>query len=168
MKKLELKDGYYCDKNNNKWSELLETLESAIKKSESLSGCSGCSGCSYCRDCSDCRGCSDCIGCRGCRDCRDCRYCSGCRDCSDCRDCRDCSGYNTNPQRFVTKKIGSRNDNTSFYWTNNTDLHVVCGCFRGDLEEFELKVKKVHANTIHLNSYLKEIEKVKFLLSFNE
>ena len=132
MKKLELKDGYYCDENNNKWSESLETLENAIKKSESLS---------------------------------DCRYCI---DCSYCSDCSDCSDYKTNPQRFVTKKIGSRNDNTSFYWTNNTDLHVVCGCFRGDLEEFELKVKEVHSNTIHLNSYLKEIEKVKFLLSFNE
>jgi hypothetical protein len=41
---------------------------------------------------------------------------------------------------------------------------VVCGCFRGNLEEFEQQVKKVHANTKHLDPYLKEIKKMKVLI----
>lgn len=43
-------------------------------------------------------------------------------------------------------------------------LQVVCGCFRGDLKEFEATVLKTHAdNDIYREQYLKEIEKVKAL-----
>ena len=43
-------------------------------------------------------------------------------------------------------------------------MQIVCGCFRGDLEEFEKAVLKTHANNEEYKiQYLKEIEKVKVL-----
>ena len=48
-------------------------------------------------------------------------------------------------------------------------LQVVCGCFRGDLEEFEKAVLKTHAdNDIYREQYLKEIQKVKALFELEE
>ena len=39
-------------------------------------------------------------------------------------------------------------------------------CFRGNLEDFEAAVLKTHENNkTHREAYLKEIEKVKFLIS---
>ena len=64
----------------------------------------------------------------------------------------------------MTKKIGSRNDNTIFYYDGNSKVQVVCGCFHGDLEQFKQAVLKTHAdNDVYKNQYLKEIEKVKVL-----
>ena len=63
--------------------------------------------------------------------------------------------------------MGSRNSQTTFYWIEQ-DVQVVCGCFRGNLEQFEAKVREAHAKTEHLQPYLKEIEKVKYLLKSNE
>lgn len=54
---------------------------------------------------------------------------------------------------------------THFYWTNKDDVRVVCGCFKGNLEEFEAAVLKTHKdNETHREAYLKEIEKVKLLI----
>jgi hypothetical protein len=83
----------------------------------------------------------------------------------NCSNCYDCSDFKTNPQRYVTGKIGSRNAQTTFYW--NEELNqVICGCFNGTLEEIEARVKAVHKNNEqHLNEYLKEIDKVKYLMN---
>lgn len=44
------------------------------------------------------------------------------------------------------------------------EIQVVCGCFRGNLEEFEKAVLKTHAdNDVYREQYLKEIAKVKVL-----
>ena len=52
---------------------------------------------------------------------------------------------------------------TLFYYDGML-LQVVCGCFRGDLKEFETMVLKTHANNeVYRNQYLKEIAKVKTL-----
>lgn len=44
------------------------------------------------------------------------------------------------------------------------EVQVVCGCFRGNLEDFEKAVLKTHKdNDLYRKQYLKEIEKVKAL-----
>ena len=43
-------------------------------------------------------------------------------------------------------------------------VQIVCGCFRGNLEEFEEAVLEKHKdNDLYREQYLKEIEKVKVL-----
>ena len=131
MKKLN--DRWY-DKNNNSWNADVETKESALTKSKTLS---------YCTDCINCRGCS---------------YCT------DCTDCRGCSKIKENPQRYITPKIGSRKSRTSIYWTNKDDVQIICGCWRGNIKEFEKRVKEVHADTEHLKPYLNQIRIFKYLV----
>jgi hypothetical protein len=186
---MKLINNRWVDDNNNSWDADFESEESSILKSKSLSycsycsDCSGCSGCSYCRDCRDCsdcsgcsycRDCSDCSDCSYCRDCSDCSYCRDCRDCSDCsgcsycRDCsgcsycRDCSEIKSNPQRYVTPRIGSRNSQTSIYWTSKEDIQIICGCWRGNIQEFEKRVKEVHTGK-YLTDYMNQIKIFKYL-----
>ena len=143
-------NNYWVDKNNNKWNSLFFTKEEAIVCSGSLISC------------------HDCHDCRDCRDCRNCYYCSNCWGCWGCKGCMNCHDYKTNPIQYVTPKIGSRNENTRFYYDRKT-LQVVCGCFRGNLKEFEEAVLKTHANNEEYKSqYLKEIEKVKALFELKE
>lgn len=141
------KNGYWIDLNGNRWSDCISESE-AQKNSESLKGCINCCDCSACRACHACRG------------------------CRDCRGCQTCRGYISNPHRYVTSKIGSRNDNTTFYYGETEigmSLQVVCGCFRGDLEEFEKAVLKTHANDEEYKiQYLREIKKVKILFELEE
>ena len=155
-------NGYWIDENGNRWNDC--DKERAKELSSSMINCHDCCNCSYCRGCYDCCNCSYCRYCRGCYDCRDCRGCRGCRGCYDCRGCR---GYKIRPMQYVTSEIGSRNDNTIFYY-GETDigmsLQIVCGCFRGNLEVFEQAVLETHANNdIYREQYLKEIKKVKAL-----
>ena len=141
MKTLELKNGRYYDENNNSWNADIESLESATKKSGSL------------------------INCSACRDCRDCSACSACSDCRDCSACSDCRDYKSNPCRFVSKKIGSRKSNTTIYWLDGNE-QVICGCFRGNLNEFENAVNKTHANNLtYLSDYTKLIELVRYIIT---
>lgn len=173
---------YWVDDNGNKWPCYCINEELAIIYSKSLTNCG------YCRDCRDCRNCHECYYCYYCSDCCNCCNCSYCSDCSDCSDCNDCincdncsdcsncsycnycrsaKNYKSQPSVYITGKIGSRNDNTIFYYgetENGMSLQVVCGCFRGDLEEFEAAVMKTHAeNDVYRNQYLKEIDKAKAL-----
>ena len=60
---LILKDGYYVDSNNNKWSADKYTLEQAIEVAKTLVDCT------YCIDCEDCKDCNDCKDCKDCNDC---------------------------------------------------------------------------------------------------
>jgi hypothetical protein len=78
--------------------------------------------------------------------------------------CTSCRDYKTNPSRYVTPKIGSRNAQTVFYWTTPNDYQVICGCFRGNLKEFETQVADVHRDNEHGLNYKKQIKKVKYLL----
>ena len=138
MKELTLINNRWVDENNNSWSADIETKESATKKSETLIYCSNCS---------------------------DCRNCSNCSNCSDCSNCRYCSDYKSNPQRYITPRIGSRNSQTSIFWTTKDDVQIICGCWKGNIEKFEEQVKKVHEKTEHLQPYLKQIEIFKMLVS---
>ena len=89
------------------------------------------------------------------------------KNCSDCSGCLDCSGYKTNAQRYITPKVGSRNSQTSIYWTNKEDVQIICGCWRGNIAEFEKRVKEVHAKTEHLKPYLNQIKIFKYLIKSN-
>jgi len=138
MKKIN--DRWY-DENNNSWNCDFETEESALIKSKSLIGCSRCS------------------------DCSDCSCCSGCSGCSDCSCCSGCSDMKSNPQRYTTPKVGSRNAQTTIYWTNKDDVKIICGCWRGNIAEFEKRVKEVHTESEHLKPYLEQIKIFKYLVS---
>lgn len=161
---MKLINNRWVDDNNNSWSAELETEESAIAKSKTLIDCSYCKGCSYCIGCNVCSDCSYCRGCIDCRNCSYCRDCKGCRCCSDCSDCSYCSycrGFNSNPQRITSPKIGSRNSQTTFYWTDNHN-QVVCGCFTGTWDDFKLKVDKTHVDNKYGRQYKKWIQAVEF------
>ena len=168
----------WVDDYNNSWSDILETEESAQQKSTTLNGCQDCQNCQNCQNCRDCRGCQgcwgcqncqDCRGCWDCRDCRDCQNCQDCQNCRDCRDCRDCLGcqncqyFKINPQRYVTPFIGSRNSQTIIYW-NDEQIQIICGCFNGNLEQFELQVQQKHGNSKYGKQYQAEITKFKYLI----
>ena len=131
-----LKNGFWVDENNNRWDENFYTQERAEELSKTLINCSDCSYCSYCFDCSDC---------------------SYCFDCSDCSDC------DKTPKQYVADKIGSRKDNTRFYQDKNGVIRVVCGCFRGTLDEFAAKVEEVHGQDEYGEEYKKEIALAKVI-----
>lgn len=145
---MKLIDNRWVDDNNNSWNADIETEESVQKKSNTL------------LDCSNCSDCSDCINCTYCSDCTKCSNCTWCSSCSSCSDCSDCSGFKTNPQRITSERIGSRNSQKTYYWTEEHE-QVVCGCFKGTLDEFEQRVKEVHGDNEHGIAYQKWIDKIK-------
>lgn len=57
--------------------------------------------------------------------------------------------------------IGSRNDYTTFYRTEDNKIAVSCGCFIGSIDDFEKQVKEVHGESIHAIVYKKAIELAK-------
>jgi hypothetical protein len=79
-------------------------------------------------------------------------------------DCKRCGGFKENPERIVSPKIGSRNDQTTVYW-NKEKVTVICGCFKGDIEEFEKAVNTTHKNTKYLTIYQNFINKVRHYMN---
>lgn len=122
--------------------------------------CYGCRDCKSCRKCDSCRSCRDCENCRicgNCQGCYGCRKCESCRKCRNCENCENCRGYTDNPLRFVGPRMGSRHDNPTIYWLGS-NIQCVVGCFRGNLNALEAKVRETHAsNPEHLNAYLQFI-----------
>ncbi len=59
--------------------------------------------------------------------------------------------------------MGSRNAQTTVYWVKS-DIQVVCGCFRGNLEEFENKVNETHGNNEYGQEYNNYIDIVKTIM----
>ena len=93
-----------------------------------------------------------------------CSYCSDCRDCSDCSGCSYCR---VNPQRYVTPKIGSRSDNTYYYFGGKID-QIVCGCYKGTLKEFKERVESVYGKEKHGEDYMKQVGIMEYLVKQNE
>jgi len=133
-----LKDNYWVV-GTNKWTVSIYTKEQAEKNAATLINCENCINCSYCRDC---------------------RNCSNCCDCCDCSYCSYCSYFKTNPERITSPLLGSRDSQTTYYW-NPEKEQVICGCFKGTLQEFEDKVKQNHGDNDHAKAYLQWIEKIK-------
>lgn len=49
--------------------------------------------------------------------------------------------------------IGSRDDVTTFFRTKNKGIFVECGCFKGNIDEFEKQVQEVHGDDKHGRVY---------------
>lgn len=66
-----------------------------------------------------------------------------------------------NESWLIVGPIGSRDDFTTFVATADGEIHVSCGCFSGDIDEFEKAVEKTHAGTKHEKDYKLAIELAK-------
>lgn len=172
---MKLINNRWVDNNNNSWSADIDTKELAQKKSNTLINCSNCSDCSncsncsnclrcsYCSDCSRCSYCSDCSRCSNSSNCSYCSYCSRCAYCSYCSCCSycsDCSEFKSNPERITSPTIGSRESQSTYYW-NEEHEQLICGCFKGTLDEFEQRVKEVHGDNAHGIAYQNWIDKIR-------
>jgi hypothetical protein len=160
-KPVTLKDGRYYDSDNNSWSAKLFTEAQAIKFSGSMVNCSSCRDCSYCHHCISCRHSHHCISCSSCSSCS---HCHACHHCSECRACISCSEFEENPERITSPKIGTRKGNTTYYWTDKKEI-IVCGCFTGSMDDFELRVKETHGDNEHGTAYKSWIKRVKNYLN---
>lgn len=58
-------------------------------------------------------------------------------------------------------KFGSENRDITFFKTKDGNIFVVCGCFRGTLEEFVEKVKDTHKDDKFAKEYFAMVELVK-------
>ena len=149
MTKAELKDNRWWV-GSNSWDAEFYSQEKSENLASTLIKCKNCYNCSSCRSCSDCSYC------------RSCSYCSDCSDCSDCRSCSscsDCSGFKTNPQRILSPILGSRQSNTTYYW-NDEKEQIACGCFKGTMDEFKVKIKQTHGDNEFAKGYYKWIGSV--------
>ena len=61
--------------------------------------------------------------------------------------------------------FGRTNRRTTFFKTKEGNIFVVCGCFKGTLEEFIEKVKETHGDNKFAKEYLSIVEVVK--IKFN-
>ena len=76
--------------------------------------------------------------------------------------CIDAGNIKKQPIIIYTNEIGSRSDITKFYIQEEITT-VSCGCFYGDLEEFEKAVEETHGDNKHGKVYKKWIEKVRLI-----
>ena len=81
--------------------------------------------------------------------------------------CSYCSYCRVNPQRYVTPKIGSRSDNTYYYFGGKID-QIVCGCYKGTLKEFKERVESVYGKEKHGEDYMKQVGIMEYLVKQNE
>ena len=68
---------------------------------------------------------------------------------------------NSNDDYLCERGLGSHNRSASFFKCKDGHIHVLCGCFSGNLDEFENKVKIEHGNSKYAKEYLGFIEVVK-------
>ena len=68
---------------------------------------------------------------------------------------------NSNDDFLYEKGLGSHNRPASFFKCKDGHIRVLCGCFSGNLDEFENKVKEEHGNSKYAKEYLGFIEVVK-------
>jgi hypothetical protein len=73
------------------------------------------------------------------------------------------AGFKTIPMRYVGQVMGSRESQTTTYWTADKN-QVICGCFKGTLDEFETRVNDVYGSTRHGAEYKKYIAIVRKIM----
>nr|DAK60598.1 MAG TPA: Putative transferase, nesg, ydcK, Structural Genomics.38A [Caudoviricetes sp.] len=66
------------------------------------------------------------------------------------------------------KGFGSCCRTTTMFRTKNGDILVKCGCFEGNLEEFEAKVKETHGSSKYAKEYLACAEAAKIHFEIGE
>jgi hypothetical protein len=128
--------------------------------------CKCCDNCNYCGYCNDCDNCDNCGYCDHCDDCNNCSYCHCCENCSYCINCKICDNFDENPQRITSNKIGSRKTQSTYYWTEKSE-QVICGCYKGTLDNFEKRVQETHSGTIYEKEYLNWIHKIRVYKNTN-
>ena len=69
---------------------------------------------------------------------------------------------------IVIGPIGSRNDYTTFFRSNDNDIIVKCGCFRGNLSKFLEKVNETHGDNKYAAEYRAAIEIAKRHIDLSE
>ena len=94
------------------------------------------------------------------------RICGKACVCGDARVCDnawifDDARISGDADYLYLKGLGSENRNTTFFKCEDGHIHVSCGCFSGNLAEFETKVKKTHGDSKYAKEYLACIEVVK-------
>ena len=91
--------------------------------------------------------------------------CYYCTNCTNCTNCTYCSNFEKNPNRYIGNKIGSRKAQTVVYWLKD-NIQVVCGCFKGNLIEFENRINEVYRgkNEQYYNEYMQYINIVKTII----
>ena len=67
----------------------------------------------------------------------------------------------TNNDYITVTGFGSANRTTTFFRTSDNNIFVKCGCFSGNLAEFEEKVKETHKDTKYAKEYLAMVQAVK-------
>jgi len=82
----------------------------------------------------------------------------------NCVNCVNCRDFEENPLRYTGEKMGSRNSQTTTYWTNGKN-QVVCGCFSGTIDDFEKRVSEVYGDTGHGAEYAKYIKIVRMIMA---
>lgn len=87
--------------------------------------------------------------------------------CGDARVCGNAWVYG-NADYLCFKGLGSKNRNTTFFKCKDGRIHVSCGCFSGNLTEFEQQVKKTHEDSKFAKEYLAAIEVVKIHFELEE
>ena len=82
-----------------------------------------------------------------------------------CADLGEWGKLQSSSDILIVGAIGSRNGYTTIFHTDK-GVFVMCGCFKGTLDEFEAKVKETHKGNKHKRDYLALIQfaKVKFEL----
>lgn len=83
-----------------------------------------------------------------------CSYCSGC---CDCRDCSYCCDYKSNPERIVSPVLGSRQSQTTIYFLTD-NIQVVCGCFRGNLEQLQEAVTNKYGTEHEYHTWINRVK----------
>ena len=73
-----------------------------------------------------------------------------------------------NADYLCFKGLGSCNRNTTFFKCKDGHIHVACGCFGGDLDEFAAKVRETHGNSTYAREYLACIDVVKIHFGIKE
>lgn len=66
-----------------------------------------------------------------------------------------------NKDWLVIRGVGSRGDSTTFFRSGFKKILVSCGCFKGDIDEFEKAVETEHTGSKHEKTYKLAIELAK-------
>lgn len=66
-----------------------------------------------------------------------------------------------NADYLCFRGLGSYNRNTTFFKCHDGHIRVSCGCFHGDLVEFENQVRETHGDTKYAKEYLACVAVVK-------
>ena len=64
--------------------------------------------------------------------------------------------------------IGSRDAITTFFRTKEKEIYVKCGCFAGNIDEFEEAVEEEHKGTKHFDTYKTAIKLAKLQIELED